>query len=159
MSEKSQVHITIGLEIHSQINSNNQETMGQKLFSCSSNDSKSHIPNAHINYFDLGIPGTMPQLNLFCLQQAVKTGLALQGHIPSGGNATIEFDRKHYFYPDLPTGYQITQNFYPIVQGGHIILNSGKKIRIHHIHMEADAGQNAHKEQWSLVNLTEPWWD
>jgi aspartyl-tRNA(Asn)/glutamyl-tRNA(Gln) amidotransferase subunit B len=152
MLTKDNISLTIGLEIHSQINTNmnnNEEGKGKKLFSNSLNDSKEDIPNSHVNYFDLAIPGTMPQLNLFAIQQAVKTGLALHGTIPKKS----EFDRKHYFYPDLPSGFQITQNFYPIVMGGYINLKNGKKIAIHHIHVEADAGQSSHKETHSLINL------
>lgn len=156
MLDRSNVLITIGLEIHSQINSDinlsideDSKSCGNKLFSKSTNDSKADIPNSHINYIDLAMPGTLPQLNMFCLQQAIKTGLALNATIPS----TCEFDRKHYFYPDLPFGFQITQNFHPIIQGGYIVLNSGKKIRIHHIHVEADAGQSVHKDDYSLINF------
>jgi aspartyl-tRNA(Asn)/glutamyl-tRNA(Gln) amidotransferase subunit B len=148
MLNRSNVLITLGLEIHSQVNSDINKQTGQKLFSHSLNMSKEDIPNSHINYFDLAIPGTMPQLNLFCLQQAVKTGLALNATIPHKS----EFDRKHYFYPDLPAGFQITQNFYPIVKGGYIILKNGKKIRIHHIHLEADAGCSIHHDNYSLIN-------
>jgi aspartyl-tRNA(Asn)/glutamyl-tRNA(Gln) amidotransferase subunit B len=82
MLNRSNVLITLGLEIHSQVNSDINKQTGQKLFSHSLNMSKEDIPNSHINYFDLAIPGTMPQLNLFCLQQAVKTGLALNATIP-----------------------------------------------------------------------------
>lgn len=152
MLTKENISLTIGLEIHSQINTNinnKDNEKGKKLFSNSLNDSKEDIPNSHVNYFDLAIPGTMPQLNLFALQQAIKTGLALKGEIPEKS----EFDRKHYFYPDLPCGFQITQNFHPIVLGGHIILKNGKKIAIHHIHVEADAGQSSHKDNYSLINL------
>jgi aspartyl-tRNA(Asn)/glutamyl-tRNA(Gln) amidotransferase subunit B len=148
MLTKNNVVITIGLEIHSHINTSIKGEIGQKLFSTSSNDSKEGIPNKNISLFDIGIPGTLPQINLYAIQQAVKTGIALNGKIPE----KCEFDRKHYFYPDLPTGFQITQNFYPIIEGGYIILKNGKKIGIHHIHMEADAGQSSHKDNYSLIN-------
>ena len=152
MLTKDNISLTIGLEIHSQINTNinnSEDTKGKKLFSNSLNDSKEDIPNSHVSYFDLAIPGTMPYLNLFAMQQAIKTGLALNGTIPE----TCQFDRKHYFYPDLPSGFQITQNFYPIVMGGYVTLKNGKKISIHHIHVEADAGQSSHKDTYSLINL------
>jgi aspartyl-tRNA(Asn)/glutamyl-tRNA(Gln) amidotransferase subunit B len=148
MLTKDNVAITIGLEIHSHINTSINGEVGQKLFSTSSNDSKEGIPNKNISLFDISIPGTLPQLNLFAIQQVVKTGLALNGKIPE----KCEFDRKHYFYPDLSSGFQITQNFYPIIDGGYIILKNGKKIGIHHIHMEADAGQSSHKDNYSLIN-------
>lgn len=148
MLTKENVFITIGLEIHSHINTSINGEIGCKLFSNSGNDSKESIPNKNISLFDLAIPGTMPKLNLFAIQQAVKTGIALNGKIPE----KCEFDRKHYFYPDLPCGFQITQNFYPIIEGGYIILKNGKKIGIHHIHMEADAGQSSHKDNYSLIN-------
>lgn len=149
MLTKDNILLTIGLEIHSQINTSINDTKGKKLFSNSLNDSKEDIPNSHITYFDIAIPGTLPQLNLFALQQAVKTGLALGAEIPQ----ECEFDRKHYFYPDSPNGFQITQNFHPIIKGGHITLKNGKKIGIHHIHVEGDAGQSSHKDNYSLINF------
>jgi aspartyl-tRNA(Asn)/glutamyl-tRNA(Gln) amidotransferase subunit B len=143
------LQLTIGLEIHCQINSNINQYMGKKLFSNSFNNSKAHIPNSQINFFDIGFPGTMPQLNLFCVQQAIKTGIALNGVIQRKN----EFDRKHYFYPDLPSGFQITQYFHPIVKGGYIFLKNGKKINLHQIHIEADAGQSSHQANYSLVDF------
>lgn len=139
--------ITIGLEIHAQINSK------YKLFSFSTNTTKQEdggnlVPNSQVSFFDLGIPGTMPKLNKFCVIQAIRAGLALNGKVTK----VSHFDRKHYFYPDLPNGFQITQFFTPIIDGGYIELANGKKVGIHHIHMEADAGQLVHKENNSLVN-------
>lgn len=138
--------ITIGLEIHVQINSKH------KLFSYGTNSTKKDgvnaVPNSQVSLFDLGIPGTMPKFNKYCVIQAIKTGLALNSEIALKSH----FDRKHYFYPDLANGFQITQYTDPILIGGYIQLKSGKKITIHHIHLEADAGQLHHKDKNSLVN-------
>lgn len=135
--------MTIGCEVHAQINSLH------KLFSYSIIEENENIPNKNASYFDVGLPGTMPLLNKFCIQQAVRTGLALNGII----SEYIEFDRKHYYYPDLANGFQITQKRLPIVLGGHLDLNSGKRIHIQQIHMESDAGKIIHQERRSLVDF------
>ena len=127
--------VVIGLEIHAQIISKS------KLFSSASAEFGGN-PNEHVCYVDAALPGTLPVLNSFCVDQAIKTGLGL--------NATINhvscFDRKNYFYADLPSGYQITQFSHPIVSGGYIDLEkedgSLHRIRLHHIHIEQDAGKN-----------------
>lgn len=130
----------IGLEIHAQVQSKS------KLFSGSSTKPNAE-QNTHVSFFDAAIPGTLPILNMFCIEQAVKTGLAINGQI----NKYSVFDRKHYFYPDLPNGYQISQFYYPIVTGGEILIeiNQDKKysekiINLERIHIEQDAGKSVH---------------
>ncbi|OED45268.1 hypothetical protein AB836_02185 [Rickettsiales bacterium (ex Bugula neritina AB1)] len=135
--------LTIGCEVHAQIYSK------YKLFSYSLNDAHENIPNKNASYFDIGLPGTMPLLNKFCIQQSICTGLALGGNI----SPYIEFDRKHYYYPDLSSGFQITQQRFPIVLGGGLELKSGKFISIRQIHMESDAGKITHHRNRSLVDF------
>ena len=104
----------IGLEIHAQISSQS------KLFSEASADFSSGVdrPNEQVALFDAGVPGTLPSVNKFCVEQAVKTGLALGGSIRDRS----VFDRKHYFYADMPLGYQITQQRLPLVEGGRLVV-------------------------------------
>lgn len=145
--------VVIGLEVHAQIASD------KKLFSFS-NISGSALPNQDVSLFDAGIPGTLPVLNTFCILQAVKSGIALHGNI----NKYSEFDRKSYFYPDLPNGYQITQFFHPIVTGGYIDISLNeegldsfqkpkKRITIDHIHLEQDAGKIVHCATSSYIDF------
>jgi aspartyl-tRNA(Asn)/glutamyl-tRNA(Gln) amidotransferase subunit B len=131
--------VVIGLEVHAQIISNT------KLFSTAS--TKFGVsPNENTSLFDAALPGTLPVINSFCIDQAIKTGLGLDGEI----NLVSFFDRKNYFYADLPQGYQITQFYYPIISGGHIQIEDAdgneKKINIDHIHMEQDAGKSIHDQ-------------
>jgi aspartyl-tRNA(Asn)/glutamyl-tRNA(Gln) amidotransferase subunit B len=130
----------IGLEIHAQVQSQ------AKLFSGSSTKPNAE-QNTHVSLFDAAIPGTLPILNMFCMEQAIKTGLAINGKI----NHYSVFDRKHYFYPDLPNGYQISQFFHPIITGGEIFIeleDEGKQIQktinLERIHVEQDAGKSVH---------------
>ncbi|MDX1917063.1 MAG: Asp-tRNA(Asn)/Glu-tRNA(Gln) amidotransferase subunit GatB [Rickettsiaceae bacterium] len=138
----------IGLEIHAQVDSKS------KLFSCASTDFGSS-PNANVALFDAAFPGTLPVLNKFCVEQAVKTGLAINGNI----NKKSIFDRKNYFYADLPSGYQISQFYHPIIQGGFVEIENengiAKKIEIHQIHLEQDAGKSMHDQSpnYSFVDL------
>lgn len=99
----------IGLEIHAQIASNS------KLFSGSPTEFGS-APNTQVSLIDAAMPGMLPVLNEYCVEQAIKTGLALNAKI----NKTSIFDRKNYFYADLPQGYQISQFYHPIVQDGYV---------------------------------------
>ncbi|MDR1208637.1 MAG: Asp-tRNA(Asn)/Glu-tRNA(Gln) amidotransferase subunit GatB, partial [Holosporales bacterium] len=107
--------VVIGLEIHAQIASKT------KLFS-GMPTSGSGGPNSRVDFFDAGMPGMLPVVNSVCIDQAVKTGLGLHGQI----NKISIFDRKNYFYPDLPTGYQISQFFYPVVSGGYVDIADGE---------------------------------
>lgn len=129
--------IVIGIEVHTQLNT---ET---KLFSSTPADWES-IPNENVSMFDIATPGQMPILNWVAVEKAVKTGLALNAII----NPVSIFDRKHYFYPDLPQGFQITQFYEPIVLNGFLTINTEdggeKKIRINRAHLEQDAGKLMH---------------
>lgn len=129
--------VVIGLEIHAQIQSES------KLFSGASTKFGGD-PNNHVALFDAAVPGTLPILNSYCVEQAVKTGLAISGDIQKHSI----FDRKHYFYQDLPSGYQITQFYNPIVREGKVIIQADndieKEVRINRIHIEQDAGKSIH---------------
>ena len=136
-SQDKEYELNIGLEIHCQIISE------AKLFSASSTKFGAR-PNMHVSFFDSGFPGQLPVINKYCIEQAIKTGLGLNATI----NKRSVFDRKHYFYADLPTGYQITQQFHPIVSNGYIEITTEdgeqKKIRIEKLHVEQDAGKLVH---------------
>ncbi|MBQ4874506.1 MAG: Asp-tRNA(Asn)/Glu-tRNA(Gln) amidotransferase subunit GatB [Rickettsiaceae bacterium H1] len=136
-SKTGKWEMVIGLEVHAQVIS------GSKLFSCASTKFGAE-PNKQVSLIDAAMPGMLPVVNKFCIEQAVKTGLALNGKV----NSESVFDRKNYFYPDLPQGYQISQFYHPIIDGGDVRINNKegneKKIRIHHIHLEQDAGKSMH---------------
>jgi aspartyl-tRNA(Asn)/glutamyl-tRNA(Gln) amidotransferase subunit B len=129
----------IGLEIHAQVDSNS------KLFSGSSTEFGAK-PNSQVSNVDAAMPGMLPVLNKYCVEQAIKTGLGIGGQI----NKYSAFDRKNYFYADLPQGYQISQFYHPIVEHGMMMVQteSGdmKKIRINRIHLEQDAGKSMHDQ-------------
>eukprot|EP01080_Neovahlkampfia_damariscottae_P000919 gene919-9828_t len=130
---------TIGLEIHAQIKTNT------KLFSGAST-SFARTPNSQTALFDISIPGTLPVLNKFCVEQAIKTSIALHGKV----NEISQFDRKHYFYPDLPLGYQITQQFKPLMKDGNLTIDlpdgTTKDIRIQRLQIEQDSGKSIHDQ-------------
>lgn len=138
----------IGLEIHAQVKSKS------KLFSSASTEFGAS-PNTQVSLVDAAMPGMLPILNGYCIEQAVRTGLSVGAEI---AKKSI-FDRKNYFYADLPQGYQISQFYYPIVNGGFInIINENKeakKLRIHHIHLEQDAGKSMHDQspEYSFIDL------
>ena len=125
----------IGLEVHAQV------TSKAKLFSGASTSFGSE-PNENVDFLDLGLPGILPVLNEECVNQAIKTGLALHATV----HTISLFDRKNYFYADLPLGYQISQNDFPIVTGGYIDLDSEtpRRISIKRLHLEQDAGKLTH---------------
>jgi len=131
--------IVIGLEVHAQVVSN------AKLFSGASTAFGAE-PNAQVSFVDAAFPGMLPVINRACVEQAVKTGLGLSATI----NEVSVFDRKNYFYPDLPAGYQISQYKQPIVGEGHldIDLASGetKRVGIERLHLEQDAGKSIHDQ-------------
>lgn len=130
--------LVIGLEIHAQVISNS------KLFSGASTSFGS-MPNENVSMVDAAMPGMLPVLNRFCVEQAVKTGLGINGVV----NKYSVFDRKNYFYADLPQGYQISQFYYPIVTGGFIDIdteNGPKRIGVTRIHLEQDAGKSIHDQ-------------
>ena len=129
----------IGLEIHAQVKSNS------KLFSNSSTTFGSK-PNSQVSLVDAAMPGMLPVINKFCIEQAVKTGVGLNAQI----NNYSVFDRKNYFYADLPQGYQISQYEYPIIGAGKVAIDfkdgSSKEIRIVRLHLEQDAGKSLHDQ-------------
>jgi len=134
--EKSKWEVIIGLEVHAQVLSKS------KLFSSSSTKFGAD-PNTQVSLVDSGFPGMLPVINQFCVEQSVKTGLGLKAKI----NLNSVFDRKNYFYADLPQGYQISQYKNPIVGEGEVVLDmpyGSKKIRIERLHLEQDAGKSIH---------------
>lgn len=135
-----QTHIwemVIGLEVHAQVASR------AKLFSAAATAFGAE-PNHNVSLVDAAMPGMLPVVNRFCIDQAVRTGLGLQATI----NLYSAFDRKNYFYPDLPQGYQISQLYHPIVGEGGIVvaLDDGcvRYVRIERLHLEQDAGKSIH---------------
>jgi aspartyl-tRNA(Asn)/glutamyl-tRNA(Gln) amidotransferase subunit B len=138
----------IGLEVHAQISTKS------KLFSRSSTGF-GNDPNTQVSFYDAAMPGMLPTLNENAIDQAIKSGFGINGTI----NKMSRFDRKNYFYPDLPSGYQISQFYYPIVTDGHIdisLQNGGKKtVNIERIHVEQDAGKSIHdlSSEFSYVDL------
>lgn len=129
--------LVIGMEIHAQISSE------AKLFSGASTKFGNE-PNSNVAFVDAAMPGMLPVINEYCIEQAVRTGLGLKAEI----NLKSAFDRKNYFYPDLPQGYQISQLYHPIVGEGEVLveLEEGvaRNVRIERIHMEQDAGKSIH---------------
>ncbi|MFL2543126.1 MAG: Asp-tRNA(Asn)/Glu-tRNA(Gln) amidotransferase subunit GatB [Alphaproteobacteria bacterium] len=137
--KKHEWETVIGLEIHAQVKSNS------KLFSNSSTVFGSK-PNSQVSLVDAAMPGMLPVINKYCIEQAVKTGIGLKAKI----NNYSVFDRKNYFYADLPQGYQISQYKYPIVGEGKVTIDfkdgSSKDIRIVRLHLEQDAGKSLHDQ-------------
>ncbi|MGR3541012.1 MAG: Asp-tRNA(Asn)/Glu-tRNA(Gln) amidotransferase subunit GatB [Hasllibacter sp.] len=129
--------LVIGLEVHAQVASK------AKLFSGASTAFGAE-PNSNVAFVDAAMPGMLPVINEFCVEQAVRTGLGLKAEI----NLTSAFDRKNYFYPDLPQGYQISQLYHPIVGEGEVLVEMGdgtaRTVRIERIHLEQDAGKSIH---------------
>ncbi|HET9428981.1 MAG TPA: Asp-tRNA(Asn)/Glu-tRNA(Gln) amidotransferase subunit GatB [Allosphingosinicella sp.] len=140
--------VVIGLEVHAQIVS------AAKLFSAASTEFGAE-PNSQVSLVDAAMPGMLPTLNGECVRQAVRTGMALEAKI----NTWSRFDRKNYFYADLPQGYQISQLYHPIVGEGVIEIEFGdgdtKKIGVERIHIEQDAGKMLHDQHpsFSYVDL------
>lgn len=139
--------MTIGIECHVQL------ATKTKLFSSADNDAREAEPNSKVVPIDFGLPGMLPVLNREAVNLAVKAAKALNADVAH----ISRFDRKHYFYPDLPKGYQTSQMYQPIILAGHIDapLESGDsvRVRIHHAHMEEDAGKLTHYGDHSLVDL------
>jgi aspartyl-tRNA(Asn)/glutamyl-tRNA(Gln) amidotransferase subunit B len=135
--------IVVGLEVHAQISSQS------KLFSGASATFGAE-PNANVSLVDAAMPGMLPVINGECVRQAVRSGMAMGAKI----NAWSRFDRKNYFYADLPQGYQISQYQYPVVGEGEVLLDLGenrtKIIGVERIHMEQDAGKSLHDQHPSL---------
>jgi aspartyl-tRNA(Asn)/glutamyl-tRNA(Gln) amidotransferase subunit B len=145
---RNQYTVTIGIECHVQFKTKT------KLFSGADNDAREAAPNTLVSHIDIGLPGALPVLNEQALELACRAAFAL-GTKPQ---TFSKFDRKHYFYPDLPMGYQITQYDQPIILGGAIPIEvdgETKTINITRAHMEADAGKSTHPagKDYSLVDL------
>jgi aspartyl-tRNA(Asn)/glutamyl-tRNA(Gln) amidotransferase subunit B len=140
--------VVIGLEVHAQV------TSQSKLFSGASTEFGG-APNSHVSLVDAAMPGMLPVINRECIKQAVRTGLGLNAKI----NLKSVFDRKNYFYPDLPQGYQISQYKSPIVSEGEVALAGADgetiKVGIERLHLEQDAGKSLHDQHrdMSLVDL------
>src|SRR5271170_3775141 len=131
--------VVVGMEVHAQV------TSKAKLFSGAST-AFGGAPNAHVSLVDAAMPGMLPVINEECVRQAVRTGLGLNAKI----NLKSVFDRKNYFYPDLPQGYQISQYKSPIVGEGEAV-----RVGIERLHLEQDAGKLLHDQHatMSLVDL------
>ncbi len=141
--------IIIGLEVHAQV------TSQSKLFSGASTEFGGE-PNSHVSLVDAAMPGMLPVINAECVAQAIRTGLGLKAQI----NLYSVFDRKNYFYPDLPQGYQISQYKYPIVGEGVVTVDMMKEgysieVGIERVHLEQDAGKSLHDQHpdYSYVDL------
>ncbi|MGL5785011.1 MAG: Asp-tRNA(Asn)/Glu-tRNA(Gln) amidotransferase subunit GatB [Alphaproteobacteria bacterium] len=140
--------MVIGLEVHAQI------TSSSKLFSGASTAFGGE-PNTQVSFLDAAFPGMLPVINQVCVEQAVRTGIGLNGDV----RLTSAFDRKNYFYADLPSGYQITQFKKPIVENGYLDIESEpgtlKRVRINRLHLEQDAGKSFHDlhPTQSLIDL------
>ena len=128
--------LVVGLEIHVQMN-----TLSKAF--CAERNAFGAAPNTQVGVVSLAYPGSLPVPNQKHMEKAIRLGLALDSTIAPA----VYFDRKNYFYPDLPKGYQITQDAMPICKGGFLYLaNAGRKVRIHHVHMEEDAGKLIHDQ-------------
>ncbi|MBV8765193.1 MAG: Asp-tRNA(Asn)/Glu-tRNA(Gln) amidotransferase subunit GatB [Hyphomicrobiales bacterium] len=138
--------IVIGMEIHAQV------TSQAKLFSGASTAFGGE-PNSHVSFIDAAMPGMLPVINEECVRQAIRTGLGLKAKI----NHRSVFDRKNYFYPDLPQGYQISQYKSPIVGEGEVIVDlpEGERIRvgIERLHLEQDAGKSLHDQHATMSHV------
>ncbi|SDZ09510.1 aspartyl/glutamyl-tRNA(Asn/Gln) amidotransferase subunit B [Jannaschia faecimaris] len=135
--EKHDWELVIGMEVHAQV------ATKSKLFSGASTKFGAE-PNSNVAFVDAGMPGMLPVINEACVAQAVRTGLGLKAEI----HLKSAFDRKNYFYPDLPQGYQISQLYHPIVGEGEVLVELGdgtaRVVRIERIHLEQDAGKSIH---------------
>ena len=146
--ETGPFEVVIGMEVHAQVTSN------AKLFSGASTEFGGE-PNSHVSLVDAAMPGMLPVINERCIAQAIRTGLGLKAKI----NLNSVFDRKNYFYPDLPQGYQISQYKNPVVGEGEVIVDllSGERVvvGIERLHLEQDAGKSLHDQhpQYSYVDL------
>jgi aspartyl-tRNA(Asn)/glutamyl-tRNA(Gln) amidotransferase subunit B len=140
--------VVVGLEVHAQVISK------AKLFSAASTEFGAP-PNSQVSPIDAGMPGMLPSINRFCVEQAVRSGLGLRARI----NKVSVFERKNYFYPDLPNGYQISQYAHPIVGQGVLTIDlpdgSTKEVGITRLHLEMDAGKSLHdqKHDATLIDL------
>src|SRR5688572_29270028 len=145
---RRQYTVTIGIECHVQLKT------ATKLFAAVGNDAREAEPNTLVSHICFGLPGALPVLNKEALHLAMRAAFALN----TRPQKYSIFERKHYFYPDLPMGYQITQLAQPIVVGGHVTIEvdgEAKQVRINRVQIEADAGKSTHPAgaDYSLVDL------
>jgi aspartyl-tRNA(Asn)/glutamyl-tRNA(Gln) amidotransferase subunit B len=141
--------VVIGMEVHAQV------TSRAKLFSGASTEFGGEA-NSHVSLVDAAMPGMLPVINAECVRQAVRTGLGLKAQ--ANINLKSVFERKHYFYPDLPQGYQISQYKSPIVGEGEVTIglrgdHSFRRVRIERLHLEQDAGKSLHERHQTLIDL------
>src|SRR6478609_414135 len=138
--ETGEWEVVVGLEVHAQITAT-----ASKLFSGAATEFGAE-PNTQVSLVDAAMPGMLPVPNKECIRQAVRTGMALDAVI----NRSSRFDRKNYFYADLPQGYQISQLYHPLVGAGEVLVDMApgiaRKVRIDHIHLEQDAGKLMHDQ-------------
>lgn len=139
--------MTIGIECHVQL------ATKSKLFSPANNDARDKAPNSVVHPIDYGLPGMLPLLNKEAITLSIRAAKALNAEVAQ----ISRFDRKHYFYPDLPMGYQITQMYQPTIGAGYVDVplldGSMSRVRIHHAHIESDAGKQTHYDAYTLVDL------
>src|SRR6266540_6117664 len=145
---RNQYTVTVGIECHVQFKT------ATKLFAGVGNDAREAAPNTLISHICFGLPGALPVLNKEAVHLGIRAAFAL-GTRPQQYSA---FDRKHYFYPDLPSGYQVAQFNHPIIRDGSVTIEidgTEKTIGIHEAHLEADAGKSTHPAgaEYSLVDL------
>jgi aspartyl-tRNA(Asn)/glutamyl-tRNA(Gln) amidotransferase subunit B len=137
---------TIGLEVHAELKTRT------KMFCDSLNDPDEKHPNTNVCPICMGHPGTLPTINKAAVEHVIRVGYALGGAV----NKETKFDRKNYFYPDLPKAYQISQYDKPLVSGGSLTLPSGATVRIHRVHLEEDAGKLLHSERGPSTGSGQP---
>jgi len=138
----NEYHLVLGLEIHFHL-----KTKKKVFCGCDANFYGDE-PNTHVCPSCLGLPGALPVANFEAINKTQILGASLNCEL----NKFSRFDRKHYFYPDLPKGYQISQNEYPLCVGGFVILDSGKKCELDRIHLEEDAAKSSHSSSGTLID-------
>src|SRR5437868_10283521 len=147
--ETGEWEVVVGLEVHAQITAT-----ASKLFSGASTEFGAE-PNSQVSLVDAAMPGMLPVINRYCVEQAVRTGLGLKAKV----NLHSVFDRKNYFFPDLPAGYQISQYKQPIVGEGEVTIDlpngESRRVGIERLHLEQDAGKSLHDQHpdYSYVDL------
>ena len=145
MNNMAEYKTTVGIEVHCELKTNS------KMFSNSINN-YGGVANTNINEIDFALPGVLPTINSYGIELGLKAALALNCEI----NKKVMFDRKNYFYPDLPKGYQITQARNPIGINGYVeieVEGVTKKIRIHDIHIEEDTCKSTHGDKKSYLDF------